>query len=253
MHRYDYESKENQNRFFRSAEERRLRDAQRHHRENYMPYQSRRTSEEPYPHFDDRQALFDRSTDLRGHNPRNGRRYTNGLTSYPRNDSRDAYDQDFLNYDNEDQTAYSTQPTGESHMNSYTGAGNQVPNYSGTQNRTRRSLATENFRGRGPKSYRRSDNRIKEDVCEHLTDDHEVNASDINVSVKEAKVTLSGEVSDKWMKYCAEDIAENIRGVKEVENKISVKSDRSTNTPVTSTQMKKNEPSHALDSEDSHH
>jgi hypothetical protein len=48
------------------------------------------------------------------------------------------------------------------------------------------------FRGRGPKGYRRSDDRIREDVCERLTRDDRVDASNIEVTVKDGAVTLSG-------------------------------------------------------------
>ena len=47
------------------------------------------------------------------------------------------------------------------------------------------------FRGRGPKNYQRSDERIREDVCERLTYDERVDASDVEVDVREGVVRLS--------------------------------------------------------------
>jgi hypothetical protein len=50
------------------------------------------------------------------------------------------------------------------------------------------------FAGRGPKGYRRSDSRIREDVCDRLTDAPFLDASDIDVTVTDGEVTLSGTV-----------------------------------------------------------
>lgn len=72
--------------------------------------------------------------------------------------------------------------------------------------------------GRGPKGYTRSDERIREDICDRLSDDDEVDARDITVTVKNAEVTLEGTVSDRRSKHRAEDIAESVSGVKEVSN-----------------------------------
>lgn len=72
--------------------------------------------------------------------------------------------------------------------------------------------------GKGPKGYVRSDERIREDVCDRLSDDDEVDASDITVTVKNAEVILEGTVTDRHSKHRAEDIAESISGVKEVTN-----------------------------------
>ena len=78
------------------------------------------------------------------------------------------------------------------------------------------------YRGRGPKNYQRSDARIHEDVCERLSMDHEVDASEIEVSVSEGVVVLNGTVSDRRSKRIAEDIADSVHGVKDVQNNIRV-------------------------------
>lgn len=78
------------------------------------------------------------------------------------------------------------------------------------------------FRGVGPRNYRRADERIAEDVCERLTDDHHVDASDIEVRVEEAVVHLTGRVRSRDEKRRAEDIAYGCRGVHDVQNALRV-------------------------------
>jgi hypothetical protein len=80
------------------------------------------------------------------------------------------------------------------------------------------------FRGRGPKGYTRSDQRIEEDVNERLSDDYYLDASNIEVRVQGGTVTLSGEVEDREAKRRAEDIAESCSGVQQVQNNIKVQS-----------------------------
>jgi osmotically-inducible protein OsmY len=76
--------------------------------------------------------------------------------------------------------------------------------------------------GRGPKSYRRSDERIRDDVADRLTDDGHVDASDIEVTVSAAIVTLKGTVDSRATKRRAEDLAESVSGVQDVVNEIRV-------------------------------
>lgn len=79
------------------------------------------------------------------------------------------------------------------------------------------------YRGRGPKGYRRSDERITEDVSDRLADDRYVDASDIEVSVEHGEVTLGGSVDDRQTRRRAEDIAEQVSGVTYVQNLLRVK------------------------------
>ena len=81
-------------------------------------------------------------------------------------------------------------------------------------------------RGRGPKNYRRSDERIKEDVNDRLSDDYYIDASEIEVSVSNSEVTLTGTVNNREDKRRAEDIAESVSGVSNVENRLRVKQGR---------------------------
>jgi len=80
----------------------------------------------------------------------------------------------------------------------------------------------QHHRGRGPRGYRRSDDRILEDVNDRLTDDPFVDASNIEVSVSNSEVTLSGTVDSRDAKRRAEDIAERIAGVTHVQNNLRV-------------------------------
>jgi hypothetical protein len=81
-------------------------------------------------------------------------------------------------------------------------------------------------RGRGPKDYTRSDERIHEDVCQRLTDDPWVDASEIEVAVSNSEVTLSGTVENRETRRRAEDCAESVQGVTHVQNNIRVGQDR---------------------------
>ena len=78
------------------------------------------------------------------------------------------------------------------------------------------------YSGRGPKGYTRSDDRIKEDVCDRLTDDADVDASNIEVSARNCEVTLSGTVDTREAKRRAEDCAESVSGVRHVQNNLRV-------------------------------
>ncbi len=81
----------------------------------------------------------------------------------------------------------------------------------------------DQHRGRGPKNYSRSDDRIREDVSDRLTDDPLVDASDIDVNVSNQEVTLSGTVHTRQQRRLAEDCAEFVSGVKHVQNNLRVK------------------------------
>lgn len=76
--------------------------------------------------------------------------------------------------------------------------------------------------GRGPKGYMRSDDRIREDVNDRLTYDGWLDASNIEVQVEKAEVTLTGTVSDRAARRRAEDIADGVYGVKHVQNNLRV-------------------------------
>ena len=80
------------------------------------------------------------------------------------------------------------------------------------------------FRGRGPRGYSRSDDRIREDVCDRLTDDPWIDATDIEVRVQNGEVTLTGLVRERKDKRFAEDLVDDLPGVREVHNQLRVAS-----------------------------
>jgi len=101
-------------------------------------------------------------------------------------------------------------------------ASDEVSSWFGDEDAERRRRQDQH-RGRGPKNYARSDERIQEEVNDRLTDDGSLDASDIDVSVSGREVTLSGEVASRTDKRRAEDIAESISGVTHVQNNLRVK------------------------------
>ena len=52
-------------------------------------------------------------------------------------------------------------------------------------------------RGRGPRGYKRSDARIADDINDRLTDDRYIDATEIQVEVKDGEVTLTGNVDSR--------------------------------------------------------
>ncbi len=104
-------------------------------------------------------------------------------------------------------------------------AGDEVRSWFGDDDAQRRRNQDEH-RGRGPKNYTRSDERIRDDVNDALSDDGMVDASDVEVSVSKGEVTLNGHVDSRMAKRRAEDCAEDVSGVKHVQNNLRVK-DRS--------------------------
>jgi hypothetical protein len=78
------------------------------------------------------------------------------------------------------------------------------------------------YTGVGPSSYQPSDERIRENVNDRLFLDGSLDASQIDTSVQDGVVTLSGSVSSRQDKRRAEDIAESVFGVVDVNNNLSV-------------------------------
>ncbi len=113
-------------------------------------------------------------------------------------------------------------------------AGDEVASWFGDDDAERRrhqdeTRAAQN-RGRGPRGYSRSDDRVREDINDRLTDDPYVDASDIDVSVNKGEVTLSGHIPHRAAKRRAEDIAESVSGVTHVQNNLRVRQPTATTT-----------------------
>ena len=81
----------------------------------------------------------------------------------------------------------------------------------------------QSLRGKGPKGYTRSDERLKEDICERLTHHPAIDASDVEIEAKQGVVTLTGSVTQRQAKHQIEDLVEDVSGVKDIENRISVR------------------------------
>src|SRR5690606_9166696 len=84
-----------------------------------------------------------------------------------------------------------------------------------------RGRGRSEFAGQGPKGYTRSDDRIKEEVCELLSD-ADVDVSDVTVKVQNGEVILEGNVDSRWSKREVEDIACDARGVRDCQNHLKI-------------------------------
>ncbi|MBT1703425.1 BON domain-containing protein [Chryseosolibacter indicus] len=102
-----------------------------------------------------------------------------------------------------------------------TGQWPEIESAERSRNKNRDQSASH--KGKGPRSYSRSDTRIHEDINDALYEDRYVDASDIEVVVENGEVTLLGQVDDRQAKRRAEDIAESVSGVKHLENRLRVR------------------------------
>lgn len=78
--------------------------------------------------------------------------------------------------------------------------------------------------GRPPRSYKRSDELIRDEICKRLALTSEIDATDLDVIVKDGEVTLKGMVDDRFAKRIVEDITETTFGVRDVVNDIRIAS-----------------------------
>ncbi|WP_063580840.1 BON domain-containing protein [Achromobacter ruhlandii] len=72
-----------------------------------------------------------------------------------------------------------------------------------------------------PKGYVRSDERVREIVCEYLAHSG-LDVSDVSVDVADGCVTLTGTVADRRAKHRIEDCADSCAGVRDVDNRIRI-------------------------------
>lgn len=105
--------------------------------------------------------------------------------------------------------------------------------YGGPRGRERygaREWSSEGWRvpgphvGRGPRGYQRSDDRIREELNDRLTAHGAIDATDVECRVQGGEVTLTGFVNSRAAKRAAEDVAEDISGVREVHNQLRLRS-----------------------------
>jgi len=89
---------------------------------------------------------------------------------------------------------------------------------------------------RGPKGYKRSDDRIREDVNDRFSEQDDFDPTELEVSVSNGEVTLIGCVESRRAKFLAEEIADDVSGVTEVHNQLRVGRVQSTPAGVASTE-----------------
>lgn len=86
-----------------------------------------------------------------------------------------------------------------------------------------RRYGTGGVERRGPKGYARTDERLHDDICVRLSDEPWLDLGEVEVHVNDGHVTLEGDVPDRFSKHAIEDIAEDVWGVKDVDNRIRVR------------------------------
>lgn len=89
-------------------------------------------------------------------------------------------------------------------------------------NRSQRPEEYGPHAGKGPRNFVRADARIMDDVVYRLTLHGQVNASHIGVNVQDGVVILSGTVPNRQQKRLAEDTADSVSGVKDVDNRLRI-------------------------------
>ena len=70
--------------------------------------------------------------------------------------------------------------------------------------------------------FGRRDERIREDICERLIEEQELDVTEVSVAVQDGIVRLDGTVPVRGMKHRIEDLSAACPGVRDVENRIRV-------------------------------
>jgi hypothetical protein len=81
------------------------------------------------------------------------------------------------------------------------------------------------YSGIGPKNYERKDENIYEEVCEILLWNPDVDASEIDVMVKDGHVLLNGFVDSRHAKKISEQALEKVTGIVDIQNRLIIKKD----------------------------
>jgi hypothetical protein len=90
---------------------------------------------------------------------------------------------------------------------------------------------------RGLKGYKRSDERVREDVCDRmnlLSERFGMDLSEVEVRVHDGEVTLTGIIADRQHKHLLENEADSVSGVRDVQNQIRVRFEGSEPSSFTS-------------------
>jgi osmotically-inducible protein OsmY len=151
-------------------------------------------------------------------------RYGRGSEGYRFSSEDDESEGSYAGYEPSEYTSRRSEFGLQQRFGGYQGSRGQgqMHQYPGSS-QSRWGTSRQSFVGRGPQGYKRSDERISEDINEMLTQDAEIDASNITVDVQNGEVTLRGSVPDREAKRRAEDLAESASGVKEVQNQLRVK------------------------------
>jgi osmotically-inducible protein OsmY len=78
------------------------------------------------------------------------------------------------------------------------------------------------YLGKGPKGYKRSDERLREDISERLMQSGWIDSSEVTVEVADGTVTLQGTVPERRMKHEIEDLIDGCLGEKDIDNRVRV-------------------------------
>ncbi len=174
--------------------------------------EGRESREESYneDQFSDSGSEWNRSSEFRG--PEERERFNNGRGQRSQT-ARSAPRQSYYKSDSERDfnTRFNTRPEADRGNSSFTPG--DFRNAGSTRG---------GFFGKGPKGYKRSDERIREEVCDTLFRDYHVDASEIEVEVKDGIVTLNGSVDSRSTKRSAEEAIEHLAGVTDVHNRIRI-------------------------------
>jgi osmotically-inducible protein OsmY len=75
---------------------------------------------------------------------------------------------------------------------------------------------------KGPRAQRKSDERLAGEIRDILTNDPELDATEVEVEVEDGAVTISGVVDGTEARLLAEELVESVTGVREVHNRLRV-------------------------------
>jgi hypothetical protein len=101
------------------------------------------------------------------------------------------------------------------------------------------------YRGIGPRGYTRSDTAIQEDVSQRLTENSNIDASDIEVDVVAGEVVLTGSVRTDDERRSAERAVLLVLGVRSVANRLQLTGERTAGESAMAAQPQRAEPTEA--------
>ena len=104
----------------------------------------------------------------------------------------------------------------------YFGSDDRAP-----ERRRRRRGEPEVGTGPEPRDWRPTDERIREDICQWMSEDPRLDARAIDVRVRDGEVTLEGQVEHRGARRLAEGIAAAVPGVRDVFNRLKTRTRRS--------------------------